>query len=83
MAFDHPYLGQVKLERWNNVHGKLDTDVPFDVVRASTHLERANPPAPMPHLRIMHRNNTVTSYPLFERYPAFRTLHILTGTCGV
>lgn len=46
-AFDHPHLGQVQLEHWNNLHGKLDTDVPFDVIRASTHLERANPPAPI------------------------------------
>lgn len=27
--------GQVRLQRWNGLHGKLDADVPFDVIRAS------------------------------------------------
>jgi len=47
LAFDHPHMGQVKLERWNNLHGKMNTDVPFDVVRASIHLERTKSPAPI------------------------------------
>jgi len=36
--------GKVKLERWKNLHGKLDADVPMDVVRASIHQERDKPP---------------------------------------
>jgi hypothetical protein len=40
-------FGQVKLERWNNLHGKLDTDVPMDVIRASIHLERDKAPKPI------------------------------------
>ncbi len=40
-------FGQVKLERWDNLHGKLDVDVPIDVIRASSHLERAKPPKPI------------------------------------
>jgi hypothetical protein len=40
-------FGQVKLERWNNLHGKLDADVPMDVVRASIHLEKDKPPKPI------------------------------------
>ena len=40
-------FGKVKLERWNNLHGKLDADVPIDVVRASIHLERDKPPKPI------------------------------------
>lgn len=47
MEFEHPRWGQVKLERWNNLHGKHDVNVPFDVIRASTYLERAKPPAPI------------------------------------
>ncbi len=47
LEFEDPHLGQVKLERWNNLHGKRDADVPFDVVRARIHLERAKPPAPI------------------------------------
>jgi hypothetical protein len=47
VAFKHPHLGQVKLERWNNLHGKRDANVPFDVVRARIHLERTKPPAPI------------------------------------
>jgi len=37
--------GQVRLERWNNLHEQKGTDVPYDVVRASVHLEREQPPA--------------------------------------
>lgn len=40
-------LGQVKLERWNNLHGKNDADVPLDLIRASIHLERDKPPKPI------------------------------------
>jgi hypothetical protein len=40
-----PYWGQVRLERWNQLHEKKGADVPYDVVRASVHLERAKPPA--------------------------------------
>ena len=41
ISFEHAKLGQVKLERWNNLHGKNDAAVPMDVLRASIHLERA------------------------------------------
>ena len=44
---EHAKLGQVQLERWNNLHGKNDADVPVDVVRASIHLEKAKPPRPI------------------------------------
>lgn len=44
---DHDRWGQVRLERWNMLHGKLDADVPFDVIRASVHLERDKPPKPI------------------------------------
>jgi hypothetical protein len=44
---EHPRWGQVRLERWNGLHGKLDTDISFDVVRASVHLERNKPPEPI------------------------------------
>lgn len=47
LAFEHPHLGQVKLERWHTLHGQHDADVPFDVVRARIHLERVKPPAPI------------------------------------
>ena len=47
IALEHPNLGQVKLERWNDLHGKNDADVPTDVIRASIHLERDKPPKPI------------------------------------
>jgi hypothetical protein len=47
LHFEHPRLGQVQLERWNQLHGRLDADVPFDVLRASIHLERGKPPRPI------------------------------------
>jgi hypothetical protein len=46
LTLQHPRFGQVRLERWNSLHGRKDADVPFDVVRASVHLERQNPPRP-------------------------------------
>ncbi|MHC4537560.1 MAG: transposase [Planctomycetota bacterium] len=47
IAFKHAKLGQVKLERWNNLHGKNDADVPMDVIRARIHLEKNKPPKPI------------------------------------
>ena len=47
IALEHDRLGQVRLERWNNLHGKNDIDVPMDVIRASIHLERDKPPRPI------------------------------------
>jgi hypothetical protein len=47
VTLQHPRFGQVKLERWNNLHGKNDADVPVDVVRASIHLEKDKPPQPI------------------------------------
>lgn len=44
---EHPRWGQVRLERWNGLHGKLDVDVPFDIIRASVHLERDKLPKPI------------------------------------
>jgi hypothetical protein len=44
MEFEHDRFGQVRLERWNGLHGKQDADVPFDVIRASVHLERNKSP---------------------------------------
>jgi hypothetical protein len=40
-------FGKVKIERWKNLHGKLDADVPFDLLRASIHLEKDEPPKPI------------------------------------
>ena len=37
--------GQVRLERWNQLHELKGLDIPYDVVRASVHLERERPPA--------------------------------------
>jgi len=47
LTLEHDKLGQVKLERWNNLHGKNDADVPVDVIRASIHLEKVKPPKPI------------------------------------
>lgn len=47
ITLEHAKLGRVKLERWNNLHGKNDADVPMDVIRASIHLERDKPPQPI------------------------------------
>ena len=47
ITLEHEKLGQVKLERWNTLHGKNDADVPIDVIRASIHLEKDQPPKPI------------------------------------
>jgi hypothetical protein len=47
IEFEDPKMGLVKLERWNALHGKSDTNVPFDVIRASIHLEKDKPPKPI------------------------------------
>jgi hypothetical protein len=47
LSFEHAQLGLVKLERWNTLHGKHAADVPFDVIRASIHLERNRPSQPI------------------------------------
>ncbi len=47
VSFEHAKLGHVKLERWNDLHGKHDADVPIDVIRASIHLEKDKPPNPI------------------------------------
>jgi hypothetical protein len=46
-CFEHPRLGQVQLQRWKGLHGKLDADVAFEVIRASIHLERDKAPQPI------------------------------------
>jgi len=47
VTLQHARFGQVKLERWINLHGKNDADVPVDVVRASIHLEKDKQPQPI------------------------------------
>jgi hypothetical protein len=37
----------VRLERWSTLHEKKGADVPYDVVRASVHRERRQPPVPL------------------------------------
>ena len=47
IELEHVRWGQVRLERWLDLHGKLDADVPFDVIRASVHLQRDKSPPPI------------------------------------
>jgi hypothetical protein len=44
MELEDPYWGKVRLERWCKLHEKKGADVPYDVIRASVHLERETPP---------------------------------------
>jgi len=37
--------GRVQLQRWHGLHEKKGADVAYDVIRASVHLERDQPPA--------------------------------------
>ncbi|MFC1879368.1 transposase [Chloroflexota bacterium] len=47
IELEHVHWGQVRLDRWKGLHGKRDADVPFDIIRASVHLERDKPPKPL------------------------------------
>jgi len=42
--FEDAYYGQVRLERWNGLHERKASHLTYDVVRASIHCERAQPP---------------------------------------
>jgi len=44
LELEDEHFGQVRLERWLDLHEKKGSDVPFDVIRASVHLERDKPP---------------------------------------
>jgi len=44
IELEDEHFGKVRLERWLNLHEKKGNDVPYDVVRASVHLERDKPP---------------------------------------
>ncbi len=45
IELEDPRWGQVRLQRWKDLHEKKGVDVPYDVVRTSVHLEREKPPA--------------------------------------
>jgi hypothetical protein len=45
ITLEQDKLGQVKLERRNHLRGKNDADVPVDMIQASIHLEKHNPPS--------------------------------------
>ncbi len=47
VTFEHPVHGQVRLRRWNQLHAKQDSTVPFSVIRCEIHLEREKPPDPL------------------------------------
>lgn len=44
IELEDEHWGQVRLERWRQLHEKKGADVPYDVLRACVHLERENPP---------------------------------------
>jgi hypothetical protein len=44
LELEDEHFGKVRLERWQGLHEKKGSDVPYDVVRASIHLERDKPP---------------------------------------
>lgn len=44
IELEDDHFGKVRLERWSGLHEKKGSDVPYDVLRASVHLERDQPP---------------------------------------
>jgi len=46
-CFEDERYGQVRLLRWQGYHAQQAADVPFEVIRAETHLERERPPKPL------------------------------------
>jgi hypothetical protein len=47
LCFDDEHHGQVHLSRWSGYHAKQGATVPFEIIRAETHLERDRPPKPI------------------------------------
>jgi len=47
MCFADEHHGQVRLSRWSGYHAKQGPAVPFETIRAETHLERDQPPKPV------------------------------------
>jgi hypothetical protein len=47
VCFEDERHGQVRLLRWRGYHARQGADVPFEVIRAETHLERDQPPKPV------------------------------------
>jgi len=45
VELEDEHWGKVRLERWQQLHEKKGTDVPYDVIRACVHLEREKPSA--------------------------------------
>ena len=45
IELEDPCSGPVCLERWNSLHEKKGSDVPYYVIWACVHLERSQPPA--------------------------------------
>jgi len=46
-ALQHPRWGSVEIRRWNGLHDRQSVYTWFDVVQVQTHLEKAEPPAPL------------------------------------
>jgi hypothetical protein len=44
LELEDEHFGKVRLERWQGLHEKKGSDVPYDVIRASIHLDREKPP---------------------------------------
>lgn len=90
ISLKDPYWGTVRLERWQNLHEKKGADVPYDVIRASVHLEREKPPADLwlawlPPQQIPD-GLTVTAQTIWRayeaRWPIEPGLHFRKSTLG-
>lgn len=90
LKWEDAYWGQVCLERWCRLHEKKGADVPYDVLRASVHLEREKPPAALwlawlPPLRIPTQV-TVTVETVWRayvsRWPVEPSVHFRKETLG-
>jgi hypothetical protein len=89
IELEDPYWGQVCLQRWHNLHEKKGADVPYDVVRASVHLEREKPPAALwlAWLTSVHPGwMTITAQTIWRayeaRWPIEPGLHFRKATLG-
>jgi len=47
VALEHPRWGCVEIRRWNDLHAWQSVNNWFDVIQVQTHLERAEPSAPL------------------------------------
>ena len=90
LELEDGHFGEVRLERWQGLHEKKGSDVPYDVLRAKVHLERDKPPqalwlawlAPVSIPTGISLNAETTWRAYIARWPVEPGIHFRKETLG-